>query len=105
MDIEYLSLVRLSDIRAARNHVSEVVRVQRDIRAMLLINATDMLIVAGKALGFFKGSGKVIPFSVDLSDFCRCFRVESKTTIKIYIDHDVLLINEVPNVIERNSFF
>ena len=64
-----------------------------------------MLIVTGNALGFFPRSGNVIPFSVDLSDFCSCFRVESNTTIKIYIGHDVLLIKEVHNFIEMNSFF
>ena len=71
---------------------------------MLLINKTVMPIVTGNALGFFTGSGKVIPFSVDLSDFCRNFRVESNTTIKIFIGYDVLHIKEVHNVIERNSF-
>ena len=64
-----------------------------------------MLIVAGNALGFFTGSGNVIPFSVDLSDFCRSFRVESNTTVKINIGHDILFINDRHNVIERNSFF
>ena len=64
-----------------------------------------MLIVPGNALAFFKGSGNVIPFSVDLSDFCRNFRQESNTTIKIYISYDVLLVNEVHNVIKRNHFF
>ena len=54
-----------------------------------------MPIVTGNALGFFTGYGNVIPFSVDLSNFCRGFMVESKTTIKIFIGHDVLLINEV----------
>ena len=72
---------------------------------MLLINRTDMLIVAGNALGFFTGSGNVIPFSVDLSDFCRSFRQESNTTTKIYIGYDVLLVNEVHNVIKRNRLF
>ena len=62
-----------------------------------------MPIVTGKALGFFKRSGNVIPFSVDLSDFYRSFRVESNTTIKIFIGYDVLLINEVHNVVDRNS--
>ena len=70
---------------------------------MLLINRTVMLIVVGNALGFFTASGNIFPFSVDLSDCCRSFSVESNTTIKIYIGHDVLLINEVHNVIERNS--
>ena len=64
-----------------------------------------MLIVTGNAIGFFIGSGNVIPFSVDLSDFCRSFRVESNTTIEIFIGHDVLLINEVHTVIKRNSLF
>ena len=71
---------------------------------MLLINKTGMSIVAGNALGFFTGSGKVIPFSVDLSDFCRSFSEERNVTIKIYISHNVLLVNEVYNVIKRNSF-
>ena len=66
---------------------------------------TIMLIVPVNAFGFFTGSGKLIPFSVDLSNFSRSFRVESNTTMKIYIGHDVLLINEVHNAIERNSFF
>ena len=64
-----------------------------------------MPIVTGNALEFFTGSGNVIPFSVDLSDFCRSFSVESNITIKIYFDHDVLFINEVHNVIERSSIF
>ena len=72
---------------------------------MLLINRTVMLIVAGNALGFYTGSGYVIPFSVDLFHFCGSFRVKSSTTIKIYISRDVLLINEVHNIIERNSIF
>ena len=52
---------------------------------MLLINGTVMLIITWDALGFCTGSGNVFPFSVDLSDFCRNFRVESNTTIKSYI--------------------
>ena len=72
---------------------------------MLLINNTGMLIVAGHGLGFFTGSGNVIPFSVDLSDFCRSFRERRNATIKIYISHHVLLVNEVDNVIKRNSLF
>ena len=72
---------------------------------MLLINKTGVLIVAGNALGFFTGSVNVIPFSVDLSDFCRTFREERNATIKIYISHHVLLVNEVYNVIKGNRFF
>ena len=34
-----------------------------------------MLIVAGNTLAFYRGSGKLIPFSVDLSDSCSSFRV------------------------------
>ena len=64
-----------------------------------------MFIVAGNALGFFKGSGIVIPFSVDLSDLCSSFRVESNTIIKILIGHDVLLINEVHNAMESINLF
>ena len=71
---------------------------------MLLINKTGMLIVAGNAMGFFTESGTVITFSVDLSDFCRSFSQESKTTIKIYIGYDVPLVNEVHNVIKINRF-
>ena len=66
----------------------------------MLIKKTVMLIVTGSALGFLTGCGKVFPFSVHLSDFCRSFRVESKATRKIYIGHDVLQINEVHNAVE-----
>ena len=79
--------------------------VQKEIKVILLLNKAVMLIVTGNALGFFTGSGKITPFSVDLSDFCRSVRVESINKIKTYIDHDVLLINEVHNVIKRISFF
>ena len=65
---------------------------------MLLIRRTVMLIIAGNALG------NVNPFSIDLSDFCRSFRVESTIRIKIYIVHDVLN-NEVDYVIEANKIF
>ena len=64
-----------------------------------------MLFVAGKALGFFTGSGNVFPIAVDLSGFCRGFRQESTTTIKIHKGYDVLLVNEVHNVIERDRLF
>ena len=62
-----------------------------------------MLIVAVTELRFLTGSGNVIPFSVDLSDFYWIFRVESNTTIEIFISHDVLLINEVHNVIKNET--
>ena len=87
------------------NHVPENVRVRRSIRAMMLMNRTVWLIVTGNALGFFKESGSVISFSVELSDFCRTFTVESNTTIKIFIGDHVLVINEMHKVIERNSVF
>ena len=70
---------------------------------MLFINRTGMLIVAANVLGFFMGSANVIPFSVDLSDFNGSFREERNTTIKTYITHHVLLVNEVYNVIKRNN--
>ena len=54
-----------------------------------------MLIFTGNVLGFFTRSGNVIPFLVDLPVLCRSFKIESNTTIKIFIGHDVLLINEV----------
>ena len=72
---------------------------------MLLIKRAVRLMVGGNALGFFPGCGNAIPFSFDLSNFCRSFRIESNTTIKIYIVHDFRLINEVHNVIEGNSLF
>ena len=77
-------------------------RVQKDIRALLLIKRSVMLFVAGNALGLFTGPN-VIPFSIDLSDFGRNFRIESSSTIKINIADDVLLINEVHNVLEGNN--
>ena len=64
-----------------------------------------MSIVARNALGFFTASGNVFPFSVDLSDFCSSFGGERNATIKIYISHHVLLVNEVYNVNKRNSLF
>ena len=72
---------------------------------MLLIKRTVMLIVAGNAPAFFTGSGKEIPFSVDMFGFCRIFQVESNTTIKINIGHYVFFIIEVHNVIKRNNAF
>ena len=65
---------------------------------MLLINRTSLLILAGNALRFFTVSGNVIPFSVDVSDFCGSFREERYTTITIYLSHHVLIVNEVYNV-------
>ena len=72
---------------------------------MLLIDKTVMLIVAESPLGFFIRSGNEIPFSVELSDFCRSFGVEKNTTIKIFFSHDVLLTTEKHNVIKINSLF
>ena len=72
---------------------------------MQLINNTDMLIVAGNALRFFTGSGNVILFSVDLFKFCRFFREKRNATIKIYIRHHVLLVNELYDVIKTNNLF
>ena len=72
---------------------------------MLLINGTVILTLAGNVRGYFTGHGIVIPFSVDLSNFCRSFEVESQTTIKVYIGHDVLLIDEKHNIIEKKTFF
>ena len=48
----------------------------------------------------FSGSG--FPFSLDLSDFCRNFWMGSNTKIKLYISHDVFLINEVHIVVRGN---
>ena len=66
------------------------------------MNRTVMVIVTWNAHGFFTGSLNNFPFSVDVSDFCRSFKIESKTADKFYIDHEVFM-NEVSNVIERNS--
>ena len=63
-----------------------------------------MLIVKWDALGFSTASGNIFPFSVDLSDFCKNYRVRRSTTIDIYISHDVLLIDEARKIIERNRF-
>ena len=71
---------------------------------MLIINRTDMLIVAGNALGFFTGSGQTIPLLVDLSEFCRSFSEKSDVTIKNYIGHDFLPVIEVHFVINRTLF-
>ena len=50
-------------------------------------------------------SRNVFPFSVDLGDIFNSLKIESNTTIKNYIGHDVLLINERHIVIEGNSLF
>ena len=87
------------------DHVHQIVRVQKDVTVMLFVRKTVILVVAGNAPEFITGSGIVIPVSVDPSDFCRSFSVESKTTIEMYIGHDVLLIHDFNNVIERNQLF
>ena len=69
---------------------------------MLPIKKTCILTVIWDELGFFTGSRSVFLFSVVLSDdVCRCSKVESITTIEIYIGHDFLFINEVYQVMER----
>ena len=82
-----------------------VVCVQKGLRVILLMEKLVMVIVTVIVFGFFTGSGNVIPFSVDLSGFRRRLKVESKITMKIYIGHDVLLVNEVHKAIKRNSLF
>ena len=93
-------------LKSWKIHVFQNVRAQKDIRGVLFIEKTVSLIVAcaGDALGIFTRSGNVFPISADLSDSCRNFTVERNTTIKIYWDLDVLFINKVHNVIERNRF-
>ena len=103
MSIEYVSLVWLSDIRAAGTMSHKLYGFRKILE--LCCSSTKQLIVAGNALGFFTGSGNVIPFSLDLSDFCRSFREERNATIKIYIYHHVLLVSEVYNVFKRNRVF
>ena len=83
-------------------HVSYFVRVQKDIRGMLLLNETVMGIGIWDELGFFTGSTKVLPSSVDLSDTFRIFSVQSKTAIKFNKGHINLLINEMHHVIDGN---
>ena len=75
---------------------------QKIIRGMLLVKRTVMLIIARNALWFFTISWKVFPFAVDLSIFCRRVRVGRKTTAKIYVILDDLLVNELHHVIRRN---
>ena len=72
---------------------------------MLLFIKTVIPTVTGNALGFFTGSRNVVPFSVDLSDFCRSFRVESSNTIKIFKGCDVLLINQVRTRSSKETVF
>ena len=87
------------------NHVPWIVRVQKEIRVMLFISETVFLNSTGNALAFFTVSGNVNPFSIDLSDFCRSFRVESNTLIQIFKGHDVLLINERSQGHQKIQFF
>ena len=87
------------------NLVPEIVRFREILELCWSSKEQLFWLVSGPHFGFSQDMEKKFPLSVDLSDFWRCFRVESNTTIKIYIGHDVLLINEVHNVNERNSVF
>ena len=39
-----------------------------------------------------------------MPNFCTSFSVESQTAIRIVIGHDILFVNEVRHIIERNRF-
>ena len=62
-------------------------------------------IVSLETNGFFTGSGNVFPFWIDLVDLCRCFGVDIKATITVYIGHDLLSIIGLLDVIGRNGLF
>ena len=106
LNIEYVSLVCLSDITAAGT-ISHKLYGFRKILG-LWRSSTEQ--VCWSLLGMHWGfsqyrSGSVIPFLIDVSDFCRSFKKKRNYTIKTYITHHVLLVNEVYNVIKRNSLF
>ena len=69
---------------------------------MLLSNQTVVVNNFWEVLGFCTGSRNVFPFSVDLSNFCRSFRVKSDSAIKKHKGHDFFFINEMHHVIKRN---
>ena len=104
MEIDVLSVVRLSDFRAAGSMSQKFLRFQKDIRMIRFINGKVLLIITWDAFGFSTGLGIVHPYSVDLSVFCGSFRLESKTTIEIGIGHDVLFIIQVLYVLEKTVF-
>ena len=105
LHLECVPLVWLSDIRAAGLMSRELYGFRMILE--LCCSSTELVCwsLLGSYWGFSMGSENVIPFSVHLSDFCRSFREERNTTIKIYITHHVLLVKEVYNVIKRNSVF
>ena len=67
------------------------------------ITKTVLLIVTWDTHAIFTGRRLVCPFSVDLYIFCRSFKVQSFTTIKIYIWHNDIFINEAHHVIKSKD--
>ena len=55
--------------KTVRIQVPSIEWVQEEVRDILLINRTALLIVISDALVFFAGPANVFPFSIDLSIF------------------------------------
>ena len=94
LSIEYVSLVCLSNIRAAGTMSHKLYGFRKILE--LCCSSTEQ--VWWSLLGMhwrFSGSRNAFPFSVELSGFCRSFSEEHSTTFKIYISHHVLLVNDV----------
>ena len=70
---------------------------------MLVVNKRVLLIVTYGAIDLFTGSGYNFKFPVYTFEFCRSLRIESNTTIKLFLSHDIF-INEMYHVIKRNRF-
>ena len=104
LDIEYLSLMWLSDKRAAVTTSHNLYGFRKTSQACCSSKNSFVDICLDCASAFHR-IWKSNPFSVDLPDFWRSFRVKSNTTIKIYILNDNLPINEMHNIIEENSLF
>ena len=82
-------------------HVVELCWLKKILEVCSSSKKTVTLIVTGDAIGVFTVSGSDFPFLVDLSAFLRRFRLESKTSIIIYLNHDVRVIGEVHCAIDR----
>ena len=88
----------ISDIRAAGKMSLKLYGFKEIVEVCCLSKEQLCWSMLEMNLSFSTRPGNLIPFLIDLFDFCRSFRIESNTTIKIYIGHDVLLIEEVHNV-------
>ena len=102
--MESLPVVWLTDLGSAGFMSHKLYR----FRKIINVCSSSIEQLCWSWLGMHLGSSKVpeiyFPFLVDPSDFCRSIKIGKITTNKIYIGHDVLFINLLHHVSERNRF-